>query len=197
MKAPKGPDPIRTAHGKGASAVLRVEAMQLDELPPMNAEDTGQGLAMARRRGAPFTKGNKAAANRKPALCQLGVPLDTSDPRYRSAMRKAERYRARRVRETAVAHGGHLSAGPSAMFASAARALAASIVVNLLAGETLAAGDTKAAADLFKVAASLADSSRQQELTAVGLAAREAAARPKDPAAAVKAMRARILGEKT
>ena len=197
MRTPKGGDPIRTAHGKGAPAVLRAENVPIDELAPLNADDTGTGLTIARRRGMPFTKGNTAAANRKPALCQLGVPLDTADPRYRSAMRKAERYRARRVRETAIAHGGHLGAGPSAMFASAARALAASIVLNLLAGETLAAGDTKAAADLFKAAASLADSSRQQELTAVGLAAREATAKPKDPAAAVKAMRARILGENT
>lgn len=173
----RGPPLLRAAHGEGAGALLRAERPPLDEMLPPNAEDTGRGLAAATRRGRPFTPGNAAAANRKPMLCRLGVPLDTADPRYRSALRQAESYRKRRVRETAIAYGGTLGAGPCACFASAARALAASVVLNALAGEALGAGRAKDAADLFATAARLADSARQQELTAVALAEREAAAR--------------------
>ncbi len=38
---------IRTAHGTGANALLRVEQKPLDELRPLNAEDTVEGLAQA------------------------------------------------------------------------------------------------------------------------------------------------------
>lgn len=187
---------LRKAHGRGSAAILRAEDTPLDERPPPNAADTEEGLANAKRRGKPFTRGNRAAADRKPALCMLGVPLETSDHRYRSAMRKANAYRQRRVRETAVACGGYLGAGPAGMFASSARALAASTVLYALAGEALAAGKTKEAADLFTAAAGLGEKARSQELTAVGLAEREAKSRPRkavpvDPRAA---MRAHVLG---
>lgn len=190
------PEILRTAHGNGAEALLRAETPVLDERPPLNAADTAQGLTMAARRGRPFTPGNRAAQGRRPGLCLLGVPLDAADPRYRSALRKANTYRQRRVRETAVAHGGYLGAGPAAMFASSARALAASIVLSTLAGEALARADAKAASALFATAARLDDYSRQQELTATALAEREAEARKKlqasrDP---VADMRSSVLG---
>ena len=65
------------------------------------------------------------------------------------------------------------------MLASSARALAASVVLEGLAAEAPATGQTKDAAALFLQAAALADKSRQQELTAVALAEREASARPR------------------
>lgn len=69
--------------------------------------------------------------------------------------------------------GGRLGSGPCAMLASAALALAGSRCLYELGAETLDAG-------LFKAAAALADSARQCELTAVGLAEREAAGRVED-----------------
>ena len=175
---------IRTAHGAAAAggALLVAETPPLDESPAPNPCDTAEGLATAKRRGKPYTKGNTCAKNRRPALCLLAVPLTQADPRYRTAMRQANAYRQRRCRELAIAHGGTLGAGPSAMLASSGRALAASVVLNTLAGEALATGDAKAAADLFATAARLADSSRSQELTAVALAERDAKARPASPA---------------
>lgn len=170
------PSILRTAHGTAAPALLVAERPPLDESDPPNADDTAKGLALAERRGRPFQKGNRAAENRRPALALIGVPLDAAHPGYRSALRRANAYRQRRVRELAIAHGGYLGAGPSAMLASAARALAASITLNELAAAELAAGRAKAAADLFAQAARLADSARQQELTAVALAEREHAA---------------------
>ena len=177
------PDFLRTAHGTGADALLRAETPPLDEVPPLNAAHTAIGLALAAARGKPFVPGNRAAENRKPALALLGVPVETSDPRYRKALRKAASYRSRRVRELAVMHGGTIGAGPCAMLASAALALAASRVLYELAGERL---DPK----LFVQAARLADSARAQELTAVALASREAEGRklalgPSDPHAAL------------
>ena len=175
----KKKDMLRTAHGTGTAALLRVERLPLDEEVPLNAADTERGLAEAKRRGRPFEKGNRAAENRKPALALLGVPLDSADPRCRAALRQANSLRRRRVRELAIQHGGHLGAGPCAMLGSSARALAASTVLYTLATEALAAGKTKEATDLFQASAQLADKSRQQELTAVAIAAREAVASEK------------------
>ena len=167
------------AHGAAAKALLVTERPPLDEETPLNADDTSRGLAEASRRGRPFTKDNLAAANRKPVLALLGVSLASADPRCTLALRRANRLRQRRVRELTVQHGGYLGAGPCSMLGSAARALAASTVLYALAAEALAEGRTKDAAELFKDSAKLADSARQQELTAVALAAREGEARTK------------------
>lgn len=179
MTKPKGPDFIRAAHGKGRDALERTELPPLDELPAVNAEDTAQGLALRAQRGRPFQRGNQAAKNRKPGLACLGLPVDGADPRYLSALRKAKRLMQRRCAELAVLHGGHLGAGPSTMLANAALATAASRVLYEIAAASLDPS-------LFKQAAALADSARQQELTAVALAAREAAARVVDDAAELR-----------
>jgi hypothetical protein len=189
MTSKKSPSILRAAHGAAATlgALLVSETPPLDEVPPPNAEDTERGLALAKKRGRPFQADNTAGANRKPALALLGVEIDAADPRYRKALRKASSYRQRRIRELAMQHGGTLGAGPSAMLASSALALAASRMLYELAGESLDA-------ELFVRAAKLADSARAQELTAVALAEREAASRPR--ANAIDAVRARIMGPK-
>lgn len=168
----KDPEVLRAAHGTGASAILRAESPPLPEVPPPNAERTALGLAMAAARGKPFQPGNSAASQRKPALALMGVPIDSADPRCRSAMRKAANWRSRRCRELTVLSGGYLGTGPATMIASAALALAASRVAYELAAERGPAG-----VQLAKLGADLADKARQQELTAVGLAEREARAR--------------------
>lgn len=129
---------------------------------------------MAARRGRPFERGNSAASGRKPSLCLLGVPIETADPRYRRAMRKARAYMQRRVRELAVMHGGELGAGPAGMIASSALALGASRLLYEIASQTLDPA-------MLKQAAALADSARGQELTAVALAQRESDARSNAP----------------
>jgi hypothetical protein len=78
----------------------------------------------------------------------------------------------RRAGELAIQHGGFLGAGPSAALANAALAMAASRVLYELASVTLDPG-------LFGQAAKLGESAKQQELFAVGLAAREDTARAK------------------
>lgn len=178
---------IRAAHGDGAHALVRVETAPVDELPALNADDTAQGLAMAQRRGRPFERGNSAAAGRKPALATAcGMPLDAGDPAYRKALGWARRYRGRRVRELAVQHGGELSAGVCAMITSSALDMAAS---RYLAAKAAQTGD----AAMMMTASRLAQSSRQQELTALEVAAREAAVRPSgDAVDEIAALRRRL-----
>jgi hypothetical protein len=166
---------LRKAHGRGAPALLRSEVRPLDELGALNASDTGQALADRRVRGRPFVRGNRAAAGRKPALAtSAGMPLDATDPAYRKALAYARRYRARRVRELAIQHGGDLSAGVCAMLTSASLALAAS---RFLATKAAESGDP----DLMARSTRLSLDARQLELTALDVADRERDARPKAP----------------
>jgi hypothetical protein len=163
---------LRAAHGTGASALVRVETAPPDELPALNASDTGEGLASLSRRGRPYERGNRAAAGRRPALASAaGIPLDASDPMYRRALGWARRYRRRRVSELAVQHGGEVSSGVCAMVTSSALDMAAS---RYLTAKAAATGDTA----LLALASRLSMASRQTELTALEIAAREAKARP-------------------
>lgn len=169
---------LRTAHGNGASALIRTETPPLDEIPTGNAAQTQQALDVREANGRPFQRGNRAASGRKPKLARLGVDIpDTADPRYVACLRNAKRYVETRSRELAVETGGisgKLGAGPSAMLASSGLALAASRFVYALAAE-------KSDPSMFTAAARLADTARQQELTAVALAWREAEARNDEP----------------
>jgi hypothetical protein len=114
------------------------------------------------------------------------MPIESGDPDYKRALGWARRYRARRIRELAVQHGGELSAGVCAMVTSSALDMAASRFLAIVAART---GEPTLMAQSSK----LAQSSRQQELTALEIASREAASRPQgDP---VEEMRRRILGE--
>jgi hypothetical protein len=176
-------DFLEKAHGAGAPALLRARTPAIDEVTLPNASDTEQGLAIAERHGRPFELGNAAAKGKRPTLASLGIPIESCDPRYRSAVRKAKRYVDRRRRELTIMHGGELGAGPCAMLASSGLALAGSRLLYQLAGETMDTG-------LFAQAARLADSSRQQELTAVALAEREAHARADDDQADLRARQA-------
>ncbi len=170
---------LRRAHGTGADAVARVETLPVDELPPLNAADTAAGLAMRKARGRPFTKGNRAASGRKPAIASAGgIPLDSRDPDYQRMLRWARAYRGHRVRELGVQHGGDLSAGVCAILTSAALDLAASRYLTALAAKR---GSPPMIAKVAAIASKLAMAARQQELTALEIASREAAARPRGP----------------
>lgn len=182
----EGPSFIRTAHGTGRDAILRAEVPPLDELPPPNATRTERALAARAARGRPFEPGNAAASGRRPKLARM-PDIATTHPSWAAAQKQARRYVQRRCRELAVQTGvPSLGTGPSALLASAGLARAASVVLYEMAAQTLDAG-------LFRDAAALADKARQAELTAVGLAEREAKAigvGEEDPAA--RAVRERL-----
>jgi hypothetical protein len=162
---------LRTSstHDRGP---VHVEALRSDELPPATP---ATAVRSDRDASGRFVPGNTAgvAKRMRPGLCGA-MALDSVDPRYRAFARWGARYGAHRRRELAQLHGGSISAGVGAMVESAAQAMAASRFVQLLAAET-------ADAELFKQAAALATTARQDELAAWELAAREAAARPRAP----------------
>jgi hypothetical protein len=177
---------LRSAHGKGAPALIRVESLPPDELPILYAEDTEAGLAESHATGRPFTPGNKAAKGKRPALASsTGMALDAADPEYRRALGWARRYRSARMRELRIQHGGYLSSGVVAMLVSSAMDLAAGRYLYALGAKT---GDT----DILLKASKLQQSSRQQELTAMEIASREAAAIPRKPVSPMEAIRARV-----
>lgn len=110
----------------------------------------------------------KLPRKRKTKLSLLGVSremLDNGDPRYANALHQANAYRKVRSKELSRIHG-HVSSGASSLLASASLALAASRFLYEKFAET---GDF----DQLKLAAKLADSSRQGELAAWEMSARE------------------------
>lgn len=177
-------DPIRKGHGTGADAP-HIE-VPLKDLRPNNAADTAANVARRKRRGRPFEKGNRAAADRAPVLALLGVETGEIPELARKDLRKADRYRQRRVREVAGAHG-YASAGTCAVLGSAAITLASQRQVAALAFQT---GDPA----LHKLAADLAEKHSQLELKASFMARNEAAGKPKETPQ--QALTARILSLK-
>lgn len=171
---------LRTAHGSYKDALVVVETRPVDELSALNGADTVRGITVEKESRTDlgrFKRGNKVAAGRKPALASAaGIPVEAKDPRYTQSLRWARKYRAQRVRELTIQHGGYLSSGVCAMLTSSALDMAASRYLTILAAEGAPDGPT-----LLKTASQLAASSRQQELTALEIAQREAAARPKKP----------------
>lgn len=126
------------------------------------------GKARAWPRGKSLTKGNKVK------LAVLGIDsdiLNEGNPEYAKALRTANSYRKHRQRELAITHG-YLSAGASALLATASLALASSRYVY---AQVVRTGDIS----LLKTASALADSARQNELAAYELCAREAVVRKK------------------
>jgi hypothetical protein len=114
------PTPVRNGHGAGASGP-HVE-IPLKDQRPANADETACNVTERKRRGKPFEKGNTAAKDRAPTLALLGIRADTMPELARRDLKRADRYRQRRVRELAGAHG-YASAGTCAVLGSAALVL--------------------------------------------------------------------------
>jgi hypothetical protein len=169
---------VRSGHGAGAGTP-HVE-IALKDRKPANAAETATHLAERKRRGKPFQLGNRAAENRPPTLALLGVSADAVPELARKDLRRADRYRQRRVREVAGAHG-YASAGTCAVLGSAALVLASQRQIALLAFQT-------GKPELHKLAADLAEKHSQLELKASFMAKDESGGRPKqDPLAAARA----------
>lgn len=160
----------RKGHGTGAGEP-RIEVMPPDELPAASP-----AFAVRPQRGPDgrFLPGNteQRAGIVRPGPRGFTTAL-TVDPAYAPFQRWGRRYASHRRAELAAAHGGHLSAGASALIESAGAQLAASRFLQAKASE-------KGDAELFKRASSLSNDARQNELAAWELAAREAKARAAD-----------------
>ncbi len=156
-----------TAHGAGASALLRAETPDLDELPPLNEADTATGLALAVARGRPFQRGNRAASGRGPSLTRGGANPDAPEERQ-LVERRAATLRGQRRRELAVQHGAPVSSGVLTELVAWARGVSWSDVYYR-------------AGDAVKGAA-LAEKASAHQLRAIAIAEREARARPQSSA---------------
>lgn len=180
------PSPVRPGHGEGAGQP-HVE-IPLKDQRPANAEDTARNVAERKRRGRPFQKGNTASKDRAPTLALLGIKADMVPELARADLKRADRYRQRRVRELAGAHG-YASAGTCAVLGSAALVLASQRHVAALAFQS---GDPA----LHKLAADLAEKHSQLELKASFMCKDEAAAPGRPRVSARDALTARILAAK-
>jgi len=107
---------------------------------------------------------------RKTKMACLGIPsdiLEKGSQEYARCVRLANAYKRARVRELYDAHG-FVSSGVNALVASESLALSASRFLYAAAAESGTANPA-----IIKLAANLADSSRQSSLAAWELAARE------------------------
>jgi hypothetical protein len=170
---------LRRGHGTGAGTP-RVEVMPPDELPDAVPADAVPLTGVVRRQnGTVLTSEAARALGRRGGLKKagrvrlarsLGIEGLERLEAFAPYRRSAAAFRRHHCRDLARQAGGELGAGPSSMVASAALQLAASRFVFAQASET---GD----ANLFKVASSLSNDSRQNLLAAYELAIREAQAR--------------------
>lgn len=171
---------LRNGHGNGAG-VPRVEVLPVDELPagvPSSADDESRAAAVE---SGPFRPGNKrsvlggrATAGKTRLATRLGLGRLADDADFRPYKAAASSFRrAQCSRIAAEVGGGVCGPAPSSMVASAALQLAWS---RYLSDRAAVEGD----ATLVTQASRLADASRQNLLAAHELAAREAAARPRE-----------------
>lgn len=172
---------LRSAHGRGQSALVRIETLPADELPSATPPQTDRS---ERGPDGRFLPSNTVARNRRLRPATGG--LDKADPAYRKFLRWGRRYATHRRTELAKAHGGEISAGVGALVESAGLALAASRFLYDKGSET-------ADPELLKRAAALSADARTAELSAWELAAREAATRPKRNE--VEALKARLMAK--
>lgn len=187
---------IRTAHGTGASALVRVETAPADELPdgmPADADRVSRSADRERGRFGPGNRRSVLGGRAKRGKARLTSRLGLAELPEGNAFRpyKAAAATFRRVQCAELARtvgGGVCGPGPSSIVASASLALAWSRYLSDCAA-------TEGDAELAVRAIRLGDSSRQALLTAHELCAREAAARPRAPADAQAELRARLLGD--
>jgi len=124
-----------------------------------------------------YRLGDSPLAGKKSKLSVLGISpaaIDKADPAWVACIKAANAYRRSRNKELYIAHG-YVSAGASALLATAALALAAS---RYLYERMSFTGDIA----LLKQASQLGDAARQNELAAWELCAREAVSRRKHTA---------------
>ncbi len=170
---------LRRAHGRGASALVRVETAPVDELPmglqaPLVATAGDErrpdgtfapGARTAQAAGGRATRGKSRLTAR---LGLAALPAGCTFAPYRKAAATFRRVECAELARTVG--GGVCGPGPSSIVNSAALALAWS---RWTSDQAAAKGD----AELAAKALGMADRSRQMLLTAHELCAREAKAR--------------------
>jgi hypothetical protein len=171
---------VRTAHGNGAPALLRVETAPADELP-IGVQATLQAEARGERRAdgtfAPGARtvqsaGGRAKRGKARLTVRLGLGALPTGNAFGPYRRAASTFRRVQCAELARSVGGGVCGpAPSSIVASAALALAWS---RFFSDQAALTGDPELAVRALRAA----DASRQALLTAHELCAREAQSRP-------------------
>ncbi len=185
-----------TFHGsfvrnRGEGRGVRVARAKVSELPvpdPTTVQEAALELQAAKgqwpNRNSP-TKARRVGLTclpgevkpRKTKLAVMGIPshiLDKGSPEYARCIRMAKSYKKARIKELYAAHG-YVSTGVSALVAAAALALSGSRYIYETCAENVLANP-----NLLKLASSLGDSARQNELSAWELCARESVVRKRN-----------------
>jgi len=188
---------LRTAHGTGADALVRVETAPADELPVGIPADARTVMPGERGPGGQFAgpnscarEGGLAKRGKSRLVARLGLSNLSEGSAFAPYKRAAASFRRMQCAELARTVGaGTCGPAPSSIVASAALALAWSRFFSDLAAVS---GDP----DLAGRALKSADTSRQMLLTAHELCAREATARAvnRSPAEAQADLESRLLG---
>lgn len=170
---------LRSAHGNGASVLVRAETAPADELPLGVHAPPQESARGERRSDGTFAKGartaqsagGRATKGKTKLAAKLGLSRLPDDAVFAPYKASAATFRRVQCAELArTVGGGVCGPGPSSIVASAALALAWSRYFSDVAAST---GDP----ELALKAVRLGDSSRQALLTAMELCAREARAR--------------------
>ncbi len=175
-----------TFHGglvrnRGEGRGVRIARAKVDELPTVSGDEakSRQLQLESNKRPGSFPNGPSPLKARSTKLACLGIPsavLDHGDPEYSRCVRLASAYKKARTKELYIAHG-HVSSGVGALLAAASLALSASRFLYELASKTPVQPEEKGLLGMptiLKLASSLSDSARQNELSAWELCSREA-----------------------
>ncbi len=169
---------------KGEGRPPRVDNPRPERLArpdPITAAET----ALALEGTNTFPNVRSPLKERRCKLACLGIPshiLDAGSQEYARTIRLANSYKKVRVKELFQAHG-YVSSGVAALLAAASLALSGSRFLYEIAANTpiqaAERGDITMP-QMLKLASSLSDSSRQNELSAWELCAREAIVRKRN-----------------
>lgn len=170
------------ARDRGEGRGVRVSRAKREHLPFPDATEAAARL-LAIQTGGTHSEVVKPMKVRKTKLAVLSIPsaiLDKGDPAYARTVRMANSYKKARCKELYIAHG-YVSSGVSALVSAEALALSASRFIFEYAAENVLDNP-----QLLKLASSLADSARQNALSAWELCCREAVIRKRNDASNVQ-----------
>lgn len=155
---------------RGEGRGVRVARSKADEIPPIPDPQLAQERVSAIARPGLSNPAINPIRVRKTKLAVMGIPaavLDEGDPAYARCVRLAKKYRLSRCKELYALHG-YVSTAVTSLISAASLALASSRYIYEHCSSR--AVDNP---QLLKLASSLGDSARQNELSAWELCARE------------------------
>lgn len=181
----KNTQPDGTFHGgfvrdRGGGLGVRVARSKNSDIPKIDGDDAAvrQAELSANKRPGSYPNGPSPVKARRTKLAVLGIPssiLDKGSQEYARCVRMAQSYKKARSKELYIAHG-YVSSGASALLAAASLALSASRFLYEIAANSPIVAERGGISmpQILKLASSLSDSARQNELSAWELCAREA-----------------------